>query len=229
MRIVTKGATSMKPLSLVAIAVLIVCSVLTPAPAAAQNVQVGLTGGFGLTSLALTPEPPATLSHPMRPDIGGLVAFGLSNAVSLELRLARHSKAVRWADTTAAPATESTVHINYLSVPVLVRIGARTGHARPYCVVGGEVAFKTGASLGVSLRNPPPNTPSPTTQDLNDQVQPTDVAIDAGVGLEVPAGRVSVFFEGLYSHGLRNIAVSPANYFDIARTRTVHLNAGIRF
>ena len=219
----------MKPLSLFAIAVVVAGPVLTPAPAAAQNVHVGLAGGFGLTSLALTPEPPATLSHPVRPDIGGLVAFDLSNAVSLELRLAWHSKAVRWSDTTAVPATESTVHINYLSVPVLVRITARAGHARPYCVVGGEVAFKTGASLAVSLRTPRPTDPSPTTPDLNDQVQPTDVAIDAGAGLEVPAGRVSVFVEGLYSHGLRNIAVSPANYFDVARTRTVHLNAGIRF
>ena len=57
-----------------------------------------------------------------------------------------------------------------------------------------------------------------------------DFAVCLGGGVEIPAGRVSLLAEGLYSIGLRNIAVDvPGGNVTDVKTRTFLANFGIRF
>ena len=49
-------------------------------------------------------------------------------------------------------------------------------------------------------------------------------------GAEITVGRASLILEGLYSQGLRNVAVpQPGGNVDVARTRAFRLSGGIRF
>ena len=67
------------------------------------------------------------------------------------------------------------------------------------------------------------------TDQVNNELKSTDVALDFGGGIEIPSGRMTVLIEGIYSLGLRNIAVPEEGENGSAKTRTFLFSVGIRF
>jgi len=200
------------------------------APAAAQEVHVGALGGFGLTRFAFSPAPPVDFTRPVRPTVGGLVSVDLTEAVGFEARVVWQRKAVRWQESDGGLTATATAQVDYISVPAMLRLVAPRGAARPYALGGAEVSFKTGAALSGSFNAPGVNPVAISDQAFSAQVRSLDVALAVGGGVEFPAGRVSVFVDGLYSHGLRDVPNDDADTeLGNAKTRTFRVSAGIRF
>jgi len=200
------------------------------APAAAQEVHVGALGGVGLTSLAFSPAPPVDFSKPTRPSVGGLLTVDVTETVEFETRVEWQRKAIRWQDPSGSQPFEATALVDYVSVPVLVRVAAPRGAARPYALAGAEVSFKAKATMAASASGSPVDLSAALDPAFDDSVRRTDVAIAVGGGIEFPAGGFSVFVDGLYTHGLRNLPTDDADttYLD-AKARTFRVSAGIRF
>jgi len=199
-------------------------------PAAAQEVHAGALGGFGWTSFAFSPAPPVDFTKPARPSAGGLVSVDLTGAVGLETRVVWQRKAVRWQESEGGLTATATAEADYVSVPVLVRLVAPAGRTRPYALAGAEVSFKTRAALTGSVESPSGDPTVVLDEEFSGQVRGTDVALAVGGGVEFPAGRVSIFFDGLYTHGLRNVPGDAADSeFVNTKARTFRVSAGIRF
>lgn len=65
------------------------------------------------------------------------------------------------------------------------------------------------------------------TENAASLIRRTDLALNAGAGLERAVPHARAFVEALYAHGLRN--VTPDGAADTTRTRTLTLLAGLRF
>ena len=124
--------------------------------------------------------------------------------------------------------------IDYITVPILLKIQADTAKIRPYAVVGPELGFKVRAGASVATTAyVPGDILNVAEHDLSDQIddysKSTDVALNFGGGIEIPSGRMSILIEGIYSLGLRNIAIPSEGEDGSAKTRTFLFNVGIRF
>lgn len=109
---------------------------------------------------------------------------------------------------------------DYLSMPVLVKASG-TGTVRPYVVGGAEIGVRIRARVRTVVGS------IDATEDAASLIRRTDVALNAGAGLERTLAKARLFVEALYAHGLRNVATEAAG--DTTRTRTLTLLAGVRF
>jgi hypothetical protein len=131
-------------------------------------------------------------------------------------------------------ALRASAYIDYVTVPVLFKIQADTTTIRPYAVVGPELGFKVRAGASLSTTASVPGdllrmVETELSDQIKDDTKSTDVALDFGGGIEIPSGRVSILVEGLYSLGLRNIAIPDAGEEGSAKTIAFMFSAGIRF
>ena len=110
-----------------------------------------------------------------------------------------------------------------LSVPILLRYGGGIGGIKPYVIGGVEYGFKTSATATLVFQGT-----ATELDDFDDDVRSNNVALDIGGGIEIPASRVFLIIEAMYSHGLLNIDADEADS-DVVKTRAFRLNVGIRF
>jgi opacity protein-like surface antigen len=194
--------------------------------AAAQSaVHFGLLGGTNRTSLSLSPSAPFGTSSRSVPSGGAFLSYDLSEPLSIEARVTWVQKSVKLASPVPGAADSGKISIDYVTIPVLVRARLSKLAVRPYVMAGAELAFKAGqAEASFELNGMQRDLP-----DFNEQVRSNDLALDVGAGVEIPAGHVSVLFEGLYSHGLRNINQAEDAAFREIKTRAFRLAAGVRF
>ena len=214
---------------------LVVTAVSSSSVNAAEKPSFGVLGGLHLANLAIRPDPTdASLDSITRANIGGLVELGLRPNVSFQARCMYVPKGAHLDDLTEEIELGATTVIDYISVPLLLKIQADVGKVRPYAVVGPEIGFKVraGASLETTA-SVPADILSMVEEEISDQVsnsvKSTDVALDFGGGIEIPSGRVSIIIEGLYSLGLRSIAIPDEGEDGSAKTRTFLFNVGILF
>lgn len=164
----------------------------------------------------------------------GLVEFGLAPNASLQTRCMYVPKGVELVDLTEEIDLSAKAIIDYVTVPVLLKIQAKAAKTRPYAVVGPELGFKTRAGASVATTAVVPGNvlnmlEKDLSEQLNNELKSIDVALDFGGGIEIPSARMSILFEGIYSLGLRNIAIPSEGDAGSAKTRTFLLNVGIRF
>lgn len=112
------------------------------------------------------------------------------------------------------------VSADYISMPILFK-AARPGTVRPYVLGGAELGVRIRARVRKVVGA------IDAEEDAQDLVRRTDVALTGGAGIDRAMGKSTVFVEGLYSHGVRN--VTPDASGDTTRTRTLTLLAGLRF
>jgi hypothetical protein len=202
---------------------------------AAEKPSFGVLGGLDLANLAVEPDPTdATLDSIKRANVGGLVEFGLTPVASLQARCMYVPKGAGLEAVEDGISLQARTVIDYVTVPVLLKLQANTEKVRPYVVVGPEFGFKARASVSLSTSaSVPMDILAEVEDELNDQVnnelKSTDVALDFGGGVELPSGRMSILIEGVYSLGLRNIAINSDGEAGSAKTRTFLFNVGIRF
>lgn len=199
--------------------------VFVPTAAAADNFfHYGILGGPNLSTIVWSPEPDAKLSTRIRGNVGAFAEFVLSRNLSLEARGMFVQKGVE-AGQVAGIIDGAVFSADYLTFPVLLKVKPDFSNWRPYLAVGPELGLRTGAKAVVYR-----GSTEDTIGDFEDDIASTDFALDFGGGAEIPAGRVSVVIEGLYSLGLKNTdAARDAGAPQSVKTRTFMINAGLRF
>ncbi len=216
-------------------ALFVVILLSTANVSAAEKPSFGVLGGLDLANLAIDPDPiDASLDSIKRANVGGLVELGLTPVASLQARCMYVPKGAGIDATEQGVSFRAETVVDYVTVPVLLKLQAKTAKVRPYVVVGPEFGFKARAAVSISTTvSVPGDLLAELEKELSDQVnnelKSTDVALDFGGGVEIPSGRMSVLIEGIYSLGLRNIAINSDGEDGSAKTRTFLFNVGIRF
>ena len=113
----------------------------------------------------------------------------------------------------------STVHLDYLEVPLLARVSKRGGGRMGFYAAGGPyVAYLLRARTRTEFG------PSTEELDVSEQVERADFGVSIGGGVEW--GRVVV--DGRYVYGLRDIDKDHGDGIKITN-RAIAITAGFRF
>jgi hypothetical protein len=225
----------MKTRSLHLVVLLTATLISTNSVAAAEPPSFGILGGAHLANLTIQPEPTdAGLDSIWRPHVGGLVELGLTPNFSLQSRGVYVPKGVALVDPSGEVDLRAEIIIDYVAVPVLLKFQADRGRIRPYAVVGPELGFEVRTRASVTASSSVPEEIVNIVEDelthlVDNNSKKTDVALDIGGGVEIPSGRMSILIEGIYSLGLRNIAIPAEGEEGSAKTRTLMFSLGIRF
>lgn len=178
-------------------------------------------GGFWSANFATVSRSPDVEGVEGRQWVGGglTVAIPFGPVWSLDARAFWNRRGAR------LPVVQGTtghrdISADYVSMPLLIRASG-AGTVRPYVLGGAELSVRLRARVRTVVGA------ADTTEDAASLIRRTDVAVNAGAGLERILAKSRVFIEALYSHGLRN--VSRADAGDTTRTRTLTLLAGVRF
>ena len=186
-----------------------------------RRLQFGVLGGASFTSIAIEPETVFGTSGATSGHGGVLLSLNASAPVSFEARLLWEPRLVELSDVDLA----GQARVDYVGIPLLIRVALGRARVRPMLMAGPELLIKTRARLAATVDGV-----HVEDETFEDQVRDTDVALDVGAGAEIAVGRASLVLEGLYSHGLRNVAVpQPGGNVDVAKTRAFRLTGGIRF
>jgi len=186
-----------------------------------RRLRFGVLGGASFTNVTIEPETTFRTSGATSVHGGVLLSLDVSAPVSFEARLLWERRSVGLSDVNAA----GQARVDYVGIPLLIRIAPGRARVRPVFLAGPELLIKTGARLMATVDGVPIE-----DEGFEDQVRAMDVALDVGAGAEIAVGRASLILEALYSHGLRNVAVPQSGgNVDVARTRAFRLSGGIRF
>lgn len=215
--------------------VLVIGAFSTSNGSAAETPTFGVLGGLHFTNLAINPDPTdVSLDYLTRMNIGGFAEFELTPTMSIQARAMYVRKGAGLEERIETVDLRAETTIDYITVPVLLKIQVDKAKFRPYAVVGPEIGFKTRSRA--SLSTSPTisrDLVDPIEKELSDQVEEnvrsTDVALDFGGGIEIPSRRMVFLVEGIYSLGLLNIDSDPADNDGHVKTRAFLLSVGVRF
>lgn len=186
-----------------------------------RRLRLGALGGASFANITIEPGTVSGTSGVTGGHGGVLLSLNASAPVSFEARVLWEPRSVELSDVDSA----GQARVDYVGIPLLVRVAPARARVRPVLVAGPELLVKTGARLAGTVHGV-----HFAEESFEDQVRATDVALDVGAGAEIAVGRASLILEALYSHGLRNVAVpQPGGGVDAARTRAFRLSGGIRF
>jgi Outer membrane protein beta-barrel domain len=179
-------------------------------------------GGFWSANAATISYRPTPIDIASRQWIGAgaTVDVPVGDCFSVDARAMWNRKGATLTLASGGAASQD-VRADYLSVPILFKVSSR-GPVRAYAVAGPEASLRLASRVVTTLGA------ARFDENANDVTERFDIAADAGAGIERSMGRSSLFVEGLYSYGLKNV-VKPTTPGEQARTRTLTLLAGIRF
>lgn len=206
-------------------AVLLTAALAAGSRAQAQDgVQWGALAGPTFTSVAFSPDSLFDTNIRTVGSGGIFVSRALSETLSLDARLMWVQKSVALSSSTPG-AEAGRTSMGYATLPVLLKARVPSSRVRPYALAGPELQIKMGTArltytmLGVEEE----------VGAFDEQFRSWDLALDIGAGVEVPAGRLAVFVEGLYSVGLWNIVRPERSDFDEIKSNNLRVSAGVRF
>jgi hypothetical protein len=169
------------------------------APAAPAQVTVGAFGD--LNSAGLSGDAPEDFSYGGKTGFGfGLIGeFHLTDDVWLSVQpmiLPRGAAIEFKVDDEEDPVKIAELGLDYFAVPVLAKFVTAGG--KVYVTSGINLSFLTGANLkGVEDGD--------EEIDVKDSFKSFDVAVDFGVGGQLPVGPVKIMLEARYEQGLLNV------------------------
>jgi len=157
----------------------------------ARAQQVGVKAGLMWSELRGDSGDP-TLQYSRRKSwsAGGFARFGLGPA-SLQAEVLYSKRGAKITDTLA-PTAESTARLDYIEIPVVVRLGS----ASTALYAGGYGALRVGAKVATQLDGA-----DATAVDISDSVQELDYGLVFGIGLGF--GKFGI--DGRYVLGLRDV------------------------
>jgi hypothetical protein len=204
----------MKPVRVLTI-VLAMAAIVLPRAAAAQGLTYGAKAGVTLATVSEDPEGLSRWGYRVGLAVGGYVALPLGSRLAIQAEGLFNQKGARADDEGLV----TTLKLDYVEVPVLVKYAVTHGGARSIHVFGGpSIAFKVRSRATASFGD----TTIDTDEDEN--IENVDVGIAAGAGIDF--GRWSV--DGRYTFGLSNLVKSEADEGKL-RSRAISILAGIRF
>jgi hypothetical protein len=114
-----------------------------------------------------------------------------------------------------------SIDLSYVSVPILAKFVTVGG--KVYVISGINVGFLTSAEITPEEGDEEP-------EDVKDSVRDFDLAVDFGVGGQLPVGRIRIMLEARYEQGLLNILednVAESALQSRVRSSGLQLLAGI--
>jgi hypothetical protein len=186
---------NVRPISRVAM-LLVLVIVAFASSAAAQGIKFGPT--FASFSSDAT-------DFKTRTGIHAGIFFGGNRSGLLGLQ-----SEINWIRKNTATAADQKIRIDYLQLPVLLRLNAGTDTVALYGIVGPAVNIKIGDEIeGVTV---------------DDGFEGADVALVFGGGIEI----TRFIIEGRYEKGLRRVNNTFSNFDDI-KTQAFTILFGFRF
>jgi hypothetical protein len=204
-------------------AVLILVWGTTCAPeAGAEDVYYGVLGGANFSKVVFTPDLEFDWDGGTSPIGGAFLGLDFGESLSVETRVTFVRTSAEIVATANGLRATGEAQVDYLSVPLLLRVRLR-GHAvAPFLVAGPELGFKTGAQLRTTINGVTQDDP-----EFDETIASRHYSLNIGSGLEIPAGKITVILEGLYSHGLNDI--DEGSDVEQAKIRGFRVTAGLRF
>jgi len=191
---------------------------LAGSPARAQSVQEGLEGGVNWSTISnLAFDVPGS-STGFKPSLqlGGylIVPIRRRRTVGFQPELVYTRKGLRGHDPNANTLSTS---LDYLEVPLLVRLGTEGRAPGPFLVAG------PGVSVLLRARRTSDQSDAVNDVDIRAQTTPVDVNLIGGVG--VSTGEFTV--EGRVDAGLRGTGTGASGV--ASRTRTISVLLHVLF
>ena len=196
---------------------LVLCAVLcTASSAMAQQAVFGVKAGINLANINFDPEPEEDVLEARTGFVGGLfVVVPMTDLIAFQGEALYSQKGT----TFEADGDEGKIELDYLEVPLLLRVGNAPS---------GQTSFHgfAGASLGLKLRSTFTATFDGETEDedIDDDVETFDFGLVAGAGVDF--GRFTL--DGRYTWGLTNVSSVDADEVKM-KNRVFSIMAGVRF
>lgn len=191
--------------------------VITTAAVYSQpNLSLGIEGGLNLANVSITPS--QTSNSRTGLIIGGVLDIGISNNIGVTGGLRYIMKGFQ----TTSQGVTFTDKLNYLEVPVLLKVKFPLTEVKPY-VVGGPVL-----GIRVSASEEQSNGQQTADVDASNAYESIDFGLLFGGGLDFKiAAKTDLFIQAGYSFGLSNIykqttTVTVKNY-------GIQLTGGVKF
>jgi len=201
---------------------------MTAEARAQARVTAGLVGGLSRSWVFYDPTPDFDLKGRTDGQVFVLMNVHVSDIVSVEARLGwsriRILAVGDVADDADVGDAEVRAKVDYLAVPVLLRLRVPRQGPTAYALVGMEAGAKFQAESVLSFEGMEVEDP-----DFDDNTRESNLAIDVGGGLEIPLGRGTVLLEALYAHGVRDITAGREPGEPGVRTRNFRVSVGFRF
>lgn len=184
--------------------------------------RVGALGGLSLARLHFSPDEPGVSFGTATGFAGGVlvdVGLGKRLALNFEPMYVRKGGEINVAlGDSFAEGFAVSLRLDYLELPVLLKVRFGEGGVRPYLLAGPTAGYRLSAKA----------TAEGETMDTKDTFEEWDFGISAGAGLAFPAGKATAFLEARYGLGLVNVG-KETNEDESLKTRTLLVLAGVSF
>lgn len=175
------------------------------AVSAEAQMRIGAKGGVSFSTVSFDPDVEDTKS--VTGFAGGAevqIPLGASGLI-LQPELLYTPKGVEFEDD----GVTSSINVDYVEVPVLVRFNIPAQSVMPFVFAGGAVSFEASCSVEGTDGS---ITVDADCEDAGVETESTDFGVLFGGGLAFPAGPGDIFIEGRYNFGLAD--VDPAEDFE---------------
>ena len=194
------------------------------APRAQAQVTIGAFGD--LNRAGVSGDAPDDFSYAGNSGFGfGLIGeFHLTDDVWLSVQpmiLPRGATLQLEVDDQEDPVDFANLNLSYVAVPILAKFVTVGG--KVYVISGFNFSFLTSANL-VGVED------GDEEIDVKDSFKSFDVAVDFGVGGQLPAGPVKIMLEARYEQGIVNIIEDAFNQDGLQsrlRSKGLQLLAGV--
>jgi hypothetical protein len=196
--------------------------------ASAQTLTAGVLGGAVFASQLHPGEAldklsgTSTLYTAEKPgfEVGGFVTVGVTPHVSFQPEVLFVKKGVKLNETDNV--TEITVKLNYVEIPLLLRVGRAVGATRSggFALIGPSVGLR--GSRSAQLRS---SLGGSRTVDISNVYKSADVGLVLAGGVEIHREVIEI----RYSVGLSDIVNSAYPHADSIKDRAFSLLAGFKF
>ena len=185
------------------------------ASAHAQGLEKGVRGGVNFTTTVISGEGDVgAVDWQLRGVFGGFVTWRFTRWLELQPEVLYAMKGA-----SSEEFVETKLLLDYLEVPVLVRVTRGDAGATRYYVAGGP-------SVGLLLRARTRADFGGSTEeiDIKDELENVDFGLVVAGGIEFGA----IVVDGRYTHGLTNIDQASRGVDEI-KNRAVSVTVGIKF
>ncbi|MGH7495503.1 MAG: outer membrane beta-barrel protein [bacterium] len=212
----------------------LLCAVSFALPAQAQ-VRLGVIGGLNLANISFDPTLDPNTSRSTAFGAGGVLQFRLAENLALQLEPMYLQKGARQEgsfsdtefDSSLSFKVDVKAKLNYLELPVMLKLAIGTGSTRPYVMAGPTIGFRLSAKYAGSVSGPGFN--QEIDEDFKDQTKSMDFGLGFGAGVSFPAGRNTIFVQGRYALGLANINADPEDTETRVKTNGIQVMTGVTF
>jgi hypothetical protein len=178
--------------------------------------QVGPVVGANLSGLNISPrDAGVTTNIKSGYAFGAVIAYDFSPMFSIQLQPVYIQKGglIKSAQTDMGLILEieQTVDVNYIDVPLLLKVSFEGESIKPFLFAGFDVAFSLDDSLKFTVNNVTVNGQD-YTQELPSELieqklksKKMEYSILFGAGISIPVGILDLFIQAQYNLGLSNV------------------------